>query len=113
MDKDLYHIAYIKDAFRKIHQYSDDLTLEQFIENEEKQSALAMQLIAIGAEVKKLSDEFKSQYDLPWRQIAGFRDVAVHNYYSLDPEILWKTLQERIPEMEQALSESKSLANNP
>ncbi len=43
-----------------------------------------MQLAVIGELSKRLSDEFKKRVSLPWKQIAGFRDRAVHDYYQLD-----------------------------
>ena len=43
-----------------------------------------MQLAVIGELSKRLSGEFKKRVSLPWKQIAGFRDRAVHDYYQLD-----------------------------
>ena len=40
---------------------------------------------------KKLSDEFKNQYDLLWRAISGMRNMIVHDYGHIDAEVLWET----------------------
>ena len=39
-----------------------------------------MQLIVIDELTKKLPDETKAEIDLPWKLVAGFRDLAVHEY---------------------------------
>ena len=56
-----------------------------------------MQLAMVGELSKRLSDEFKKRVFLPWKQIAGFRDRAVHDYYRLDLESVWLTLQDALP----------------
>ena len=61
------------------------------------QSAVIMQLAVIGELSKRLSDEFKKCVSLPWKQIAGFRDRAVHDYYQLDLEYVWLTIQDDLP----------------
>jgi uncharacterized protein with HEPN domain len=37
--------------------------------------------------------------DIPWREIAGMRDVLVYDYFNVDLNVLWKTVQEDIPEL--------------
>jgi uncharacterized protein with HEPN domain len=60
------------------------LNKDGFLANELVQSAVIVQLAVIGALSKRLSSEFKAKVALPWKQIAGFRDRAVHDYYQLD-----------------------------
>jgi uncharacterized protein with HEPN domain len=40
---------------------------------------------------------------LPWKQIAGFRDRAVHDYFQLDLEFVWLTIQDDLPLLKSAL----------
>ena len=40
--------------------------------------------------MKKLPDDFRLKYsEIPWRNIAGMRDIVVHNYETIDKLILW------------------------
>ena len=69
----------------------------------EGQSAVIMQLAVIGEISKRLSAEFRKCVSLPWRQIARFRDRAVPDYYQLDLEYVWLTIQDDIPLLRNAL----------
>ena len=45
-------------------------------------------------------EEFRGSHpDVNWRQIEKMRHVLVHGYYTIDPESLWDTIQEDIPEL--------------
>lgn len=54
------------------------------------QNAILTPVTQIGELVKKLPLEFRTEYDqIPWRNIAGMRDIVVHNYETIDKTILW------------------------
>lgn len=44
-----------------------------------------------------MSEETKSRIDLPWKDIAGFRDRAIHDYYSIDLDVVWRTVTDDLP----------------
>ena len=91
------------DATAKIERFVAGLDKDAFFASEVVQSAVIMQLAVIGELSKRLSDEFKERVSLPWRQIAGFRDRAVHDYYELDLEYVWLTIQDDLPLLKNAL----------
>lgn len=49
---------------------------------------------------------------MPWQQIKGLRNVVVHDYGSVDAQVVWNVLTEKIPELLQfcrgQLSDSES-----
>ena len=49
-------------------------------------------LALIGELAKRVSESAKQIIDLPWKDIAGFRDRAIHDYYEIDLEVAWGTI---------------------
>lgn len=74
----------LKQATAKVADFTAGYDLKRFLADQRTQSAVIMQLVVIGELSKKLPDDMKSKIDLPWKQIAGFRDLAVHEYFELD-----------------------------
>jgi uncharacterized protein with HEPN domain len=63
-------------------------------------SAVIRQFEIIGEASKRLTEEFKNQYpNIPWRQMAGMRDVLIHAYDSVDIDALWNAIEISIPKL--------------
>lgn len=59
-----------------------------------------MSLINIGELVKTLSQEFREDNpEIPWKRIAGMRDLTAHKYHQLDFGAVWQVAINRIPEL--------------
>lgn len=97
MKDDAVYIHQILDAVSKIKAFTKDMPKEIFIGDQKTQSAVIMQLILIGELSKKISPEKKKMADLPWKDIAGFRNRAIHDYFGIDLEVVWNTLETDIP----------------
>jgi len=71
---------------------------KEFVSDEKTKRAVCMTLINIGELVKLLSEEFGFlNPDIPWRAIAGLRDVTAHRYQTLRMEDIWTTVQDDLP----------------
>ena len=100
------YINQILDSISKIEQFVSGMTREEFDKDQKTQSAVIMQLMLIGEVSKKISDETKEKIDLPWKDISGFRDNAIHNYFEVDLDIVWNTIQEDIPMLKDKLTQT-------
>lgn len=100
-DKNKDDTAYLQlmlDSFAKIKRFTEDMTFEDFSADEKTQSAVIMQLQVIGELAKKVPDNFKKSIDVPWKNMAGLRDLVSHDYFGLDIDIIWHTVKESVPE---------------
>jgi uncharacterized protein with HEPN domain len=63
-------------------------------------SAVLHQLLVMGEAVKRLSPAFRAAHPaLPWRQMAGLRDVLIHAYDLVEEEEVWRVLQRELPDV--------------
>jgi len=91
-----------------IEDIVEGFDLEGFLSDEKTKRATCMTLINIGELVKNLTDEFKTTYDnIPWRGIAGMRDITAHKYQTLKMGDVWFTLENEIPRLKAELEMHK------
>ena len=84
----------------------NDCTLEQFLENEMLMRAVGMTVINIGELVKNLTEETRLNYPhIPWKAIAGFRDIAAHKYQTLHMEDVYETVITDFPLLKNQINE--------
>jgi uncharacterized protein with HEPN domain len=51
----------------------------------------------VGEAVKRVSEELKAaQPKIPWADLAGLRDVLIHQYFRVDLEIVWALIESRV-----------------
>lgn len=89
---------FCKTIERRKKQY--DITLESLTSNSDHADLLLMPLCQIGESVQSSRDELEEFYpDIPWHQMAGLRNVIVHGYTKVDPEIVMTTVERDIPKL--------------
>ena len=74
----------------KVRRYVGEMSYEEFLQDAKTQSAVLMQLQQMGEMAKRVSEKTKTEVDVPWKKIAGFRDVVAHDYVDVDLENAWK-----------------------
>lgn len=68
------------------------------------QKACLKSLENIGEAVKNISNQYKDENpEIEWRKIAGLRDKLIHHYFSVDWDLVWDVLENKIPELEKNL----------
>jgi uncharacterized protein with HEPN domain len=75
-----------------------------FLESFVNQDAVIRSFEVIGEIVKRLRPNMTEAYPaIPWRQIAGFRDVLIHDYEKVDLEAVWRIVEEDLAPLKQAI----------
>lgn len=91
----------ILESIQFIDQYICDLDYSDFINDRKTFDAVLRNLEVIGEAAKNISDQVKSSNDnINWKGMAGMRDKLIHGYFGVDPEIVWETIKNRLPEIE-------------
>jgi uncharacterized protein with HEPN domain len=95
---DQVYLAHIRDALQQIATYTEGMDADVFLENRMVQDAVIRQFEIIGEASKNLSDSFRENYPLvPWKDLAGFRDKLIHQYFGVDLTIVWRSVVDDVP----------------
>lgn len=95
----------IVESCLRIGRYVGDSAFEAFVRDERTVDAVVRNLEVIGEAVKQLPMELRDQNpQVPWKRIAGLRDVLIHQYYGVDFEILWDIVRNLVPLVETEVS---------
>jgi len=100
---DRLYLCHIVDAIEKIESYSS-VGHETFLKETHWQDAIIRQLEIIGEATKKLSSNLRNEYpDIPWRRMAGLRDVLIHDYMGVDISAVWEIVQNNLPSLKEQI----------
>ena len=96
----------IKESIDRIEEYTQDMSEEDFMRSIQTQDAVIRRLEIIGEAVKNIPEDFRSRYpDVPWKQIAGMRDVLIHGYSRVNLERVWKVVKSELLELKLKVSQ--------
>jgi uncharacterized protein with HEPN domain len=88
------YIQDILESIEAIEEYVQFTTEEQFYRNRQVQDAVLRRLEIIGEAVKNLDEDFKNRYpEIPWKKIAGLRDVLIHEYFGVSLKRIWRVIK--------------------
>jgi uncharacterized protein with HEPN domain len=88
----------ILEAAESIHRFTGGVQESDFLQNDMLQSAVLQKLTIIGEAASKLGSGFTAKHpQVPWRDIVGFRNIAVHAYFSVEWPIVWVAATEETP----------------
>jgi len=94
----------VLDAMEKAQKFVENLTYEEFIRDDKTVFAAIRALEIIGEATKNIPDETRKQNPgVPWKEMAGMRDVLIHDYFGVDMQTVWLTVTEKIPEVKLSL----------
>lgn len=80
-----------------IEKRIDGVTYQQFADDIDLQDMIIRRFEIIGEAVKHIPEDFKSKYSMiPWKEIAGTRDILIHEYFGVNLERIWRTIKEDI-----------------
>lgn len=101
-------LNHVLDAIEHIDNYTEDMSREEFLEDEKTQDAVIRRIEIIGEAVKNMPEEFGEENEESlWEGAAGMRDILTHQYFSVDTEIVWNTVEKTVPELKENIKNMK------
>ena len=100
------YLEHIAEAIERATGYLQSVPdLAAFRKNPQVQDAVVRNIEIIGEAVNKINstapDFIERHPELPWAQMRGMRNVAIHEYFFVDLEIVWNTVKDDLPRLKQ------------
>jgi uncharacterized protein with HEPN domain len=94
------YLSDIQEAVSSIVAFTEGMTGEQFARDRKTIYAVVRAFEIIGEATKKIPLQVRKRHaKVPWKQMAGMRDKLIHEYFGVNYQVLWKTVQTDIPSL--------------
>ncbi|MGQ9592252.1 MAG: HepT-like ribonuclease domain-containing protein [Planctomycetota bacterium] len=98
------YLAHILECLEKIERFTAGGG-EAFLADELVQDAVLRNFEVIGEAAKRLDDAYRAAHpEIPWRALAGLRDVLIHHYEGVDLERVWAIVEKDLPGLKRAIA---------
>lgn len=99
-------LEHIIESIEDIEKYTKGQTKEKFSKAKMMQDAVIRKIEIIGEAVKNLPLSFRKKHSkIDWGDIAGMRDILIHEYFGVNINVVWKTVREDIPKLKKQITE--------
>lgn len=93
----------ITEACEQVAEYVRGYDASRFAADNRTRDAVIRQFEIIGEAVKDLPESIREQEpQIPWRQIAGFRDVLAHADFTVETSVVWDAAFNKAPALRAA-----------
>ena len=103
-DRDAAYLWDILDVAKTVVEFTTGLSLHDYLKDRKLQLAIEREIEIIGEAAKNIPPSVQALIpEVDWRKPAGLRDVIAHAYFGIDDTILWDVVQNKVPELQQAI----------
>jgi uncharacterized protein with HEPN domain len=97
---DKVRIQHIYDAILDIESYTQNVEIDEFLNNSMMRFACVKQIEIIGEASNHISADFRARFkEIEWREIVSLRNILVHEYFGIVNRIIWGIIQKDIPDL--------------
>ena len=94
----------ILEAIAEIQEFTRSMSFEQFRDDPKTLKAVALDIVVIGEAAGHVPDDVAEAHpEIAWSLMRGMRNRLVHDYFGMDPEIIWDTIQNDLPPLVEPL----------
>lgn len=102
---EIMYLQDIAESCEKVLRFTAGLSQSDLIRDEKTYDAVIRNLEIIGEAAKHISADLRKRLpDIQWRKAAGLRDMLAHAYFGIDNDILWDVVQNKIPQLANAIN---------
>lgn len=95
---DTVYLRHIRQAIQNIQEFIDGMTYKTFKADKKTTAAVQRQLEIIGEAMAQLSDPFRKKHpDFPFADAISMRNILIHEYFGVDPKVVWDTCRIDLP----------------
>ena len=88
------------DAIMDIGSFTEGMDFKDFVNDKKTVYGVVRAIEIIGEATKNIPDHIRKGYpDVPWKRMAGMRDRLIHEYFGVDLEIVWETIEQDLPQL--------------
>jgi uncharacterized protein with HEPN domain len=100
-------LEHILNSIEEIYNHIGEMGKDEFFEDVKTQDSVIRRMQIIGEAVKNIPDKFRINYpDIPWKDMAGLRDVLVHEYFDVDLEEIWALLSNDLKDLKVKINQA-------
>jgi uncharacterized protein with HEPN domain len=105
MQRELAYLLDIVTMANDAISFATGMDKKAFSKDRKTQYAIIRCLEVIGEAAKRIPDDFRNAHpQVPWKQLAGMRDILIHSYDKVNVDIVWETVQKDLPDILNKLS---------
>jgi len=115
--RDADYLNHMLEAVKLARSYVEGLSKADFLADKRTQQAVILNIIVIGEAATQLVDEHSEfaahNPEIPWQKMRGMRNRMAHGYFDTNLDIVWDTVQQAFPELEQQILRLQARNLNP
>ena len=98
------YLAHILECIQRVERFTNE-GRSRFFQDVMVQDAVLWNFEVIGEAAKRLDEAYRAAHpEIPWRSLAGLRDVPIHQYESVDLERVWAIVKGELPGLGEAIA---------
>lgn len=92
------YINDILNSITEIEEFTKNMNFEAFFKDMKTRHAVVRSLEILGEATKNISQDLKDKNPkIPWKKMAGMRDILAHEYFGIDIKKVWEVKEKELP----------------